>query len=945
MRIFLTILFSSFVFFSSYAQEFGGNPPSTRWKQINTDTFRLIFPKGLDSVAERIAIVANALNRYTKYTIGDRQKKINILLQNATTISNGYVALGPFRSEFELLPQQNSFELGSLPWPDNLVIHEWRHVQQYSNFNKGISKAFFILFGQEGQALANALSVPDWFFEGDAVYQETLVSEQGRGRLPFFFNGYRSLWQEGRNYSWMKLRNGSLRDYVPDHYRLGYMLVAYGRERYGEEFWKTVTNEASAFKGLFYPLQNGIKKATGQTYSSFRDAAFSFFKERSVPDRTPDSVSHFPPKQRHFFADEEYPYWLDDGSVVYMRSSYDRTPRFVIRRDDADHKLRVRDISIDQYFSYRNGKIVYAAYQPHIRWGRIDYSDLKMLDVKTGKQKSLTHHTKYFAPDISVDGSRIVAVHVDALGRSSLHLLDTNGRLNSSIRNPGQLFYTYPKFLGENKILSAVRNRKGQMSLAIIDIHTGTNQFLLPFTYDVIGFPWEDNGTIYFSASSNGHDRLFEWKDGKVSSLNSTDSRATGEYQLNVRNQKAVWNRFTSAGYQLQFGNITNLKGSGKIWDTASDFNVTSLRKPENELLNRVGDSSFPGGRYSQSFHLLNFHSRRPYINDPEYSFSFVSENILNTLQAEAFVTYNRNEGSTQFGLSAIYGQLFPELNVSSDYTINRNALPFNRTHRAYWNEWETSIGFSVPLNLTHGRSFTSLSMGSDLVFNKRYFQGYYKDTFENRAFAYLNNNVLFTNQVQQARKQIYPRLAQTILLNYKGAVTNLEARQFLASGSFYLPGLFVTHSLVVQAAFQGRDSMRNVITIENEWGERIYSNSFPFSRGYGGESFYRMWKLGANYHLPLMYPDWGFGNIVYFLRLRANVFYDFTRIHDFDDTNILVWRDFRSLGCEFYFDTKWWNQLPLTIGIRYSHLFDPDVDGRSPNQWELVLPVNLLSQ
>jgi hypothetical protein len=41
-------------------------------------------------------------------------------------------------------------------------------------------QAFFILFDQEGQALPT----PYQFligFEGDAVYQETLVSEQGEG--------------------------------------------------------------------------------------------------------------------------------------------------------------------------------------------------------------------------------------------------------------------------------------------------------------------------------------------------------------------------------------------------------------------------------------------------------------------------------------------------------------------------------------------------------------------------------------------------------------------------------------------------------------------------------------------------------------------------------------------------------------------------------------------
>ena len=30
-----------------YAQQFGGHPPSTHWKQINTDTVRVVFPDGL----------------------------------------------------------------------------------------------------------------------------------------------------------------------------------------------------------------------------------------------------------------------------------------------------------------------------------------------------------------------------------------------------------------------------------------------------------------------------------------------------------------------------------------------------------------------------------------------------------------------------------------------------------------------------------------------------------------------------------------------------------------------------------------------------------------------------------------------------------------------------------------------------------------------------------
>jgi hypothetical protein len=89
-----------------------------------------------------------------------------------------------------------------------------------------LSKGLRVLFGEGGQALGNELSVPNWFFEGDAVYNETHVSNQGGAASLIFFNGYRALWAAGKDYSYMKLRNGSFLDYVPDHYPLGYMLVS-----------------------------------------------------------------------------------------------------------------------------------------------------------------------------------------------------------------------------------------------------------------------------------------------------------------------------------------------------------------------------------------------------------------------------------------------------------------------------------------------------------------------------------------------------------------------------------------------------------------------------------------------------------------------------------------------------------------------------------------------
>src|SRR5262245_8585271 len=85
----------------SLAQQFGGHPPSTKWKQLNTDTVRVIFPDGLrlHNQAADIANTARLLGIQTTPTVGDRIRKVSIVLQPRTTLSNGYVGLGPWRSE------------------------------------------------------------------------------------------------------------------------------------------------------------------------------------------------------------------------------------------------------------------------------------------------------------------------------------------------------------------------------------------------------------------------------------------------------------------------------------------------------------------------------------------------------------------------------------------------------------------------------------------------------------------------------------------------------------------------------------------------------------------------------------------------------------------------------------------------------------------------------
>ena len=97
-------------FGNASAQIFGGTPPSVHWKVLHSGPADIIFPPGLDSAARQVAFLVTGLSHTTLSTIGNKQKPVDIVFHNLTTVPNGYVQLAPFRSEFQLTPAQNSFD-------------------------------------------------------------------------------------------------------------------------------------------------------------------------------------------------------------------------------------------------------------------------------------------------------------------------------------------------------------------------------------------------------------------------------------------------------------------------------------------------------------------------------------------------------------------------------------------------------------------------------------------------------------------------------------------------------------------------------------------------------------------------------------------------------------------------------------------------------------------
>ncbi|HSN61624.1 MAG TPA: hypothetical protein VLR49_11865, partial [Ferruginibacter sp.] len=548
--------------------------------------------------------------------------------------------------------------------------------------------------------------------------------------------------------------------------------------------------------------------------------------------------------------------------------------------------------------------------------------------------------------DINEAGTEIIAVKVNADGSNFLHRLDAGtGKMISQLPNPDNYFFTQTKYINNNEVITAARHPDGRMALLQINLNNGVSETLTPFTYNVLGYPSVKNDTVYYSMMDNPGNEKAGFNNtlsDKIFALDLKSKRnfqitnnANGMYQPIVNNKgELLAGAFTADGQRLVKINKENWLwkevGSNNSGLVSNISNTPTFHQQmlASAYLNKPSAVVTP---YKKSFQLFNFHSARPYVSDPEYGYSFYGDNVLSTFSNNINYVYNRNEQSSSFGYNAVFAGLFPFLTAGMEYTYNRN-IDTALGQGINFNAAKANLGFYIPLRFIGGKTFKYLNMGAGYNIEQIPYIGIGKNVFDNVALKYANASLSFSNVSRVARQHINPRWAQSISLNYRQAFTFFETKKLVSNSALYFPGFFKNHSLVLNAAFQVRDSLPD-----------LFSNNFSYSRGYEALNTRRMFKVGANYHFPLVYPDLGVGNIFFIQRIRANAFFDYTNSKARVNT-VLTDIINRSAGGEIYFDGKIWNALAAGIGIRYSYLLDtdllnPGVKGR----WEIILPFNLI--
>ncbi|HRT84243.1 MAG TPA: hypothetical protein P5523_06345, partial [Bacteroidales bacterium] len=147
----LTFMLSAQLSFAQF-YNIGNDPSHIQWREINTGEFRIIYPQGIDSLAQRYAYLMSSAKAHVEEKLKTDIKPFPIILHPYTVMSNGVVAWAPER--MELMTRPLPFRGYSQNWEKQLVIHETRHVAQMSKFEIGAFRPLNKLFGEQIAGLA-----------------------------------------------------------------------------------------------------------------------------------------------------------------------------------------------------------------------------------------------------------------------------------------------------------------------------------------------------------------------------------------------------------------------------------------------------------------------------------------------------------------------------------------------------------------------------------------------------------------------------------------------------------------------------------------------------------------------------------------------------------------------------------------------------------------------
>lgn len=945
------------------------SPASMKWYQINTNNFRVLYPYGFEREAQRVANTLEHIREPEAKSLEAMPKKISVVLHSQSAVSNGFVTLAPRRSEFYTMPPQNYNFIGTNEWLTLLSAHEYRHIVQLQKSVTGFNKGIHLLFGQLAQAGMAFVAVPQWFWEGDAVATETAFTPSGRGRIPEFDMLFRTNLLEERNFNYHKQYLRSYKHAVPNHYVLGYHMVAYLRRKTGNpNVWADITKRAWNIPFIPFTFSNAIKKETGLYVTDLYKEMAQEAKAEWEQQQEELSLTEFEKinkRSSNAYTDYLYPQTLNDGRTVALKTGIGDFSQLITITENGKEKKHFVPGPINDagMLSVAANKVVWNEYRLDPRWQTRSYSIIKGYDFNTGKPKVIARHERYGAAALSPDGSKVATIQVDESYQNNLVILDYNsGELIQKIENPDNHILTMPRWSHDGKQIVFIQLSSDGKQIMVADVVSSVVKTLYNAGDENVGHPLLVNDLLIYNSPFSGIDNIYALNISTQKRYQITSSKYGAFNPSMAADGKTMWyNEQTRDGLD-----VVKVPFEKENWIPIEEIkvqhslfaDVLTEQEGEPNLLKTIPTTEYVSKRYHRASGMINPHSWGPYFTNSIYqaNLGITSKDVLSTTEISGGYTYDINEQTGAWGAGISYQGMYPIIDGSFTYAKRSSSDGvLGREVEFKWTEIGGAVGFRVPLALTSSKYSRSLSIGNTVGYTQ--VSGFKNTVSENGSvissgFGRLvpandslsynfinkasNGDLLynqftfsFNNLLKRSRRDINSKYGQSIAIEaYNTAFGgDFVGHLYVARGAFYFPGLFKHHSIYFRGGYQQRLSDFNLDTYS-------FRNKLGKPRGYSYPQDSKFYTISSNYALPVWYPDINIGPLLNIQRIKANLYYDYgkgegsqfyyrfktgepTLVYQITNNDA-----YHSIGAEVTFDINIMRFLPqFELGLRTSYI------------------------
>ncbi|MCM1300287.1 MAG: DUF2268 domain-containing protein [Alistipes senegalensis] len=887
-----------------------------KWSTIRTPDIRVIFPDSAAGAARRSLYYADRIRPDIGYGFARGPMRLPFVLHAQNFEANGVVMYMPKRVELLTVPEAESY---SMTWLKQLTAHEYRHTVQFNNLNRGVFRVLRYLAGQQSLTVG-LLCMPGWAMEGDAVMAETQMSSFGRALQPSFTLGYRAMRRVGTDRAGTRYRRntdkwfcGSYREYIPDHYRLGYQINAYAETRYGENVWNKVARYGARNPYVIATTHVGLKKYYGTTVNRLFRETFDALQRHwdSLPAR-PNSARPLCELPDDNYTTYCWPLPLDDSTVLAVKEDYDRTSRFVaFDRRTGTEKVVARTGSISSRPIVCGGRVWWSEYRRSTLFEERVGSRLCYMDLADGRPRTLRGIRNALYPTAMSEHGLAWVEYAAATGYSVVRQ-DGRGRRERMPVPVDKELHGLAWDDTTDALYALVTDDSG-MWLGRFE-PDGTLRLLTEGAYITLRDLRARSGSLYFGSIASGYDEVHRFDLATGRQYRLTTSTYGAFDGMPAGGDSLLLTTYDRHGYALA---VQPADTVAFVAPTRLPENIVNPPRKRWPVVNLdtvrfcVADSTaqtarHPARRYRKALHALNVHSWLPVAFDPfeavdehvvdvNFGATVLSQNLLSNTEAFASYGWNRDEGSlvkaglrydgwgVRLAFGASYGGDRIVYGLAARDSETGDVVRQPRPAAAKYHSFDVSA--SLPLLFHRGYHTRRLTLSAawnysngkvaDLQAIERDEQGNvanldavgYRDGLHKLSFG-----VSYSDQVRMAYRDFLPRFGWQLLANCSVNPANDDFSKLVVGyGHLYLPGFAPHHSLKIAATYQ--TSLGGARFPD---GNRplTYRSSVLIPTGFASSAIEsdRYRAVSVDYQLPVWYPDGGICAVLYVKRIRLNL-------------------------------------------------------------------------